>query len=513
MTVTVPRDLAMEWLLQTKGRAVALSSRGKSVSTGTCRGFREPTTQPSDRRRGAGYAAARMSHENALPIVAIVGRPNVGKSTLFNRFAGHRRALVADTPGLTRDRIAEQLEVAGRQILLVDTAGLEPKTEQGLAAAVQAQAESALRDADAILFVVDGKAGLLPEDEAIARTLRRTQKPLSLLVNKIDQPSHHAGRTLDFHRLGFERTRPVSGEHGGGAFDALEELVAALPAAPAEPETEPDEEEGELRIALVGRPNVGKSSLFNRLVGEERVVVSDVPGTTRDAIDTRFEWEGRACVLVDTAGLRRPGRRSGVGEQIGALMTTRSLERAQVALLLLDASEGMTDQDAHIGSLLRKLGCAAVIVANKWDLVAKERRAETLEQIRHGLRFMSDVPLLCVSARTGAQVGKLFALVEKVAAAGSLRIGTAQLNRWLQDVVRRHDPGMARRGQGLTPLRFFYASQVGSRPPTFLLFCSDAEAVLPSYLRFLENRLRESFELEGTPIRLQLRSRRRDEAD
>jgi len=470
-----------------------------------------------------------MRPVNRLPIVAIVGRPNVGKSTLFNRFAGHRRALVADTPGLTRDRIAEKLEVAGRVILLVDTAGLEPKAQQGLAAAVQAQAESAVSEADAILFVVDGKAGLLPEDEAIARTLRRTHKPLSLLVNKIDQPSHHSQRVLDFHRLGFERIRAVSGEHGGGAFDALEELVAQLPQPAAaskeaegprasereegEEESEEPGEDEELRIALVGRPNVGKSSLFNRLVGEERVVVSEIAGTTRDAIDTRIEWEGRPCVLVDTAGLRRPGRRSGVGEQVGALMTTRSLERAHVAVLLLDAREGLTDQDAHIGNLLRSLGCAAVIVANKWDLVPSERRSETLDQIRHGLRFMSDVPLLALSARTGAHVNKLLPRIEKVAKAGTRRIGTAQLNRWLQEVVTRHDPGMARRGQGLRPLRFFYASQVGIRPPTFVLFCSDAEAVLPSYRRFLENRLRESFELEGTPIRLQLRTRRREGGD
>jgi GTP-binding protein len=440
-----------------------------------------------------------------IPIVAIVGRPNVGKSTLFNRYAGHRRALVADSPGLTRDRIIEAIEVEGRRILLVDTAGLEPDSGSGLASAVQAQAESAIHDADAILFVVDGKAGLLPEDEAIAQTLRRTRKPIALAVNKIDRPTHHADRMLDFFRLGFERIHAVSGEHGSGAFDALEDLVAALPPADTPVEEEADDT---LRIAIVGRPNVGKSSLMNRLLGQERVVVSDEGGTTRDAIDIRFEEAGRAFVLVDTAGLRRPGRRKGTGERVGAMMTVRALERAQVAILVVDAGEGFTDQDAHVARLARDVGCAAVVAANKWDLVAPPARREIRETIAHGLRFMADVPVIPLSARTGAGVRKLLPAVVRVADAAGRRIPTAELNRWLQDIAARHPPGMAKRGRGKAPIKLQYASQTGVNPPAFVIFCTDAQSVLPAYRRFLENRLRQTYGFEGTPIRLWLRSRK-----
>lgn len=440
-----------------------------------------------------------------IPIVAIVGRPNVGKSTLFNRFAGHRRALVADTPGLTRDRIAEQLEVAGRHIVLVDTAGLDPDAEAGLESAVQAQAESAIRDADAVLFVVDGKAGLLPEDEEIARTLRRTRKPLVLAVNKVDQPTHHRDRVLEFHGLGFEHVHAVSGEHGGGAFDALEALVGALP-----PEDEaPGDDDDALRIAIVGRPNVGKSSLANRLLGQERVVVSAEAGTTRDAIDVRFEHEGRGYVLVDTAGLRRPGRRRGTGERIGALMTVRALERAEVALLVVDASEGPTDQDAHVGRAIHDLGRAVVVVANKWDLVEAGQRSELRERIDHALRFLVDAPLVNLSALTGAGVAKLLPAVAHVADSAARRIPTGDLNRWLQEVAARNPPGMAKRGKARAPIKFQYASQVGVHPPAFVLFCSDAEGVPPAYRRYLENQLRAAFGFEGTPIRLRLRDRER----
>jgi GTP-binding protein len=446
-----------------------------------------------------------MSSRAAPPIVAIVGRPNVGKSTLFNRYAGHRRALVADSPGLTRDRIIEPMTILDRPILLVDTAGLDLDAASGLPAAVQAQAESALKDADAILFVVDGKAGLLPEDETIARILRRTRKPLLLAVNKIDQPTHHADRVNEFYRLGFEHVVGVSAEHGGGAFDALEQLVEDLGEPPDE--GEPQEAE-EIRVTLVGRPNVGKSSLVNRLLGEERVVVSEQAGTTRDAIDTQIDYDGEAFVLVDTAGLRRPGRREGTGERVGALMAVRSLERADVALLLIDGSEGFTDQDAHVARMIRDLGRAAVVVVNKWDLVGKPDRSDVLEGADHGLRFMADVPIVSISAKTGSGVRKLFPLIQQVAHAGAQRIATAELNRWLADVVARHDPGMARKGNRRHPVKFFYASQVAVRPPSFVLFCNDADSILESYRRFLENRLRETFGFEGTPVRLVLRNRR-----
>ncbi|HIL02529.1 MAG TPA: ribosome biogenesis GTPase Der [Myxococcales bacterium] len=446
-----------------------------------------------------------MDSSAPIPIVAIVGRPNVGKSTLFNRYAGWRRALVADSPGLTRDRIAEELEIQGRAIRLVDTAGLDAAAERGLPAAVQAQAESAVRDADAILFVVDGKAGLLPEDEAIAQTLRRTRKPLSLLVNKIDNPRHHEDRLLDFYSLGFERLKGISAEHGGGAFDALEDLVDALPqnnddAIPTDPAIP--------RIALVGRPNVGKSSLMNRLLGEERVVVSDEAGTTRDAIDIQFEYEGESYVLVDTAGMRRPGRREGTGERVGALMAVRALERAQVALVVVDAEEGLTDQDAHVARLARDMGVSVVIVANKRDRLDGEQRKLALEDVQHGLRFLEDAPIVSLSALTGAGLSRLLPAIRRVTEASLRRVPTAELNRWLADAIRRHDPGMARKGNRTTPLKFLYASQVGVQPPRFVIFCTDPDSVMVSYRRYLENRLRDSFGFEGCPLRVHLRGRR-----
>ena len=338
----------------------------------------------------------------------------------------------------------------------------------------------------------------------MARTLHRSAKVVALLVNKIDVPAHR-DRLGEFHRLGFERTHAVSAEHGTGAWDALEELAEALPECEA---TErPDDG---VRVAVVGRPNVGKSSLVNRLTGADRVVVSEVPGTTRDAVDIRVERDGDTFTLVDTAGLRRPGRRTRTAERGSALMTVRSLERAHVALLLIDASEGVTDQDAHIADLARERGRATVIVANKRDLVAgqgAEAAREREQAIRHALRFMSDAPLLSVSAKTGASVERIFPAVRRVAAAAERTVGTSELNRWLRDAVAQHEPAMAQRGPRRRPLKFFYATQTGVRPPTFVLFCTEPSAVQASYRRYLENRLRESFDFAGTPVRLRLRAR------
>lgn len=444
-------------------------------------------------------------------MVALVGRPNVGKSTLFNRYAGYRRALVADQPGLTRDRIAEKIDVEGRTIWLVDTAGLDASSHgENLETAVQAQAQSAVDSADVILFIVDGKLGLVPEDEAIAATLRRSGKAIGLLVNKIDQPKHHQDRLNDFYRLGIEHTFAVSGEHGVGAFAALESVLESLPSdfAPDDSDSPEDTSESRpTRIAIVGRPNVGKSSIANRLAGENRVVVSDSPGTTRDAVDISISRDGEDYVLVDTAGIRKIARRKGPGERGGALMTLRSLERAELALLVVDAAEGIADQDARVASLMREQGCAALVLANKWDLVDADRREDVLADIAHGLRFMSDVSIVPVSAQTGAGFGALFRKLRKVAAASQLRISTADLNRWLQDVSEKHPPSMASRGFSRKPNKLFYASQVAVAPPVFIVFCSDPKAIQTSYVRFLENRLRESFGFEGTPVRVRLRAR------
>jgi len=445
-------------------------------------------------------------------IVAIVGRPNVGKSTLFNRYAGRRRALVADVAGLTRDRIAEEVEIEGRRILIVDTAGLDPAANDSLGAAIQAQARSAVAEADAVLFVVDGKAGLLPEDEEIARTLRKSDKPLVVAVNKIDVPSHH-DRIHEFHSLGLEPVLAVSAEHGSGAFDALEQLVERLPAPPA---TQSFEEDDALRIAIVGRPNAGKSSLVNRLAGQERVVVSEVPGTTRDSVDIRIERTGegvssRPLVLVDTAGLRRAAKRAERLERGSALMTVRSLERAEAALILLDATEDVSDQDARVVNVVADSGCAAVVVLNKWDLIDSPEESERVrKQLEHTFRFAAHYPVVSLSALTGLRLPRLWPAIERVHEAGGRRIPTGELNRWLEETVARHEPSMARRGSSRRPIRFFYATQAGTHPPTFYLFCTEPRSVLPSYLRFLENRLRERFDFAGTPVRLRLRSRHSD---
>jgi GTP-binding protein len=440
------------------------------------------------------------------PIVAIVGRPNVGKSTLFNRYAGYRRALVDDVPGVTRDRIAEEIEVGRRRVLVVDTAGLDPDPDSKVDAAVQGQARAALELADAILFVVDGRSGLVPQERELARWLQRTQKPVAVCVNKIDAPQH-APLVAEFHALGLPRVAGVSAEHGSGAWDLLEELVAALP-PPGEGAPTPATERAEepVRIALVGRPNVGKSSLLNRLLGEERVVVSDEPGTTRDAIDVALDVGGRRYVFVDTAGIRRPGRRDRLAERGSALMAIRAIERADVVLVLIDGSEGFRDQDMHLLGLVRERGRACALLVNKTDLVGARGKALAGE-VERRMRGMPDVPVLNVSALTGKGTGRVLGLARRLAAAAGLEIPTAELNRWLQDAVAKHEPAMAQRGPRRRPMKFFYATQTATRPPTFVLFCTEPAAVQPAYRRFLENRLRERFDLAGVPVRLRLRKR------
>jgi GTP-binding protein len=445
-----------------------------------------------------------------LPIVAIVGRPNVGKSTLFNRYAGRRRVLVEDQPGVTRDRIAEEIEVEGRRVLLVDTAGLDPDADSEIESAVQEQVREAIEGADAILFVVDGQAGLLPQEEELATELRRSQQPVLVAVNKIDAPGH-SSRVFEFHALGLDPVRGVSGEHATGAWDALEELVAALP--PATEEAEPEPQRG-LRVALVGRPNVGKSSLLNRLAGENRVVVSNEPGTTRDSIDVALELDGQRYVFVDTAGLRRSAKRDRHVERGSALMTLRAIERAEVALVLIDAEEGITDQDVRVLSLVRERGCACAMVVNKWDLIEKaedEDDARRLEDmIERRLRPMSDTPVVRISAKTGRGMKRVLPLARKISEAAAIKISTSELNRWLKECTELHEPAMASKGVHRRPIKFFYATQTEARPPTFLLFCTDPQSIQMHYRRFLENRLRETFDLAGVPVRLRLRKRSQD---
>jgi GTP-binding protein len=420
--------------------------------------------------------------------------------------------LVENTPGVTRDRIAEEVEVGDRRVLLVDTAGLDPDAEGGMEGAVQSQAQEALESADAVLLVVDGQAGLMPQERELANILRRSARPVAVGVNKIDAPGH-APRVLEFHALGLPVVRGISAEHASGAWDLLEELVAALPEAPEE-EAESVGEGAPCRVAIVGRPNVGKSSLLNRLLGETRVVVSSTPGTTRDAIDIELEHDGQPFVFVDTAGLRRPGRRGERVERGSALMTVRAIERADVALVLMDADEGFTDQDARVLSLVRERGCAAALLVNKWDLLAEapDRVKRLEDELARRLRPMADVPILRLSAKTGKGTGRIFPASLQLQAAASLQVPTSELNRWLKESTARHEPAMATRGARRRPLKFFYATQVASRPPTFVLFCTDPTAIQTSYKRFLENQLRERFPLAGVPVRLRLRRRRPEDA-
>ena len=439
-----------------------------------------------------------------VPVVALVGRPNVGKSRLFNRYAGRRKALVQGTPGITRDRIAAEIEVDGRRILLVDTAGLDASTDSELSQAVQRQAREAVLQADGILFVVDSRAGLLPEDEAIARTLRKSAQPLAVLVNKVDGHDQ-LDRVGEFYRLGMEPLCATSGEHGLGAFDALEQLVERLPReaiAPEEPSADTP-----IRIAFVGKPNVGKSTLVNRLVGEERVVVSDEPGTTRDSVELQLERDGQVYELIDTAGLRRRGRRDRLVEHGSALMTLRSLERAEVAFLMIDGSTGFADQDARIANLVSERGCAIGILANKWDRIPEGQGESVRRAITRELRFLSHSPIVSLSALRGTRVNRVLQLAKTLRESAQRRIPTAELNRWLTEATRRHEPAMAQRGPRKRPIKFFYATQTGVSPPRFVLFCTEPGSVRPTYLRFLENQLRDTFGFDGTPVRLTLRSR------
>jgi len=431
----------------------------------------------------------------ALPVVAIVGRPNVGKSSLFNRYAGRRRALVLDTPGITRDRIVEEVTVEGRRVLVVDTAGLDPDAEAGLPAAIQAQARAAVAEADAILFVTDAQSGCLPEDEAIARALRRTSKPVTLAVNKMDRPSH-AARMADFYKLGIERTRAVSAEHATGAWDALEELVAALPPAA---EAEVARDDTAVRIAIVGRPNVGKSSLVNALVGADRVMVSEIAGTTRDSIDVRLSRGGREYLFVDTAGIRRKGKTTDSAELLSIVASRKAIDRARLVVIVFDASAGITAQDATIAGYAEEAGRGVLLVANKWDLIEKDaaRVSGLKEDAKRRFIFLRKAPFLPLSATTGKGVQRLLPEADALAKRFTTRMSTGELNRLLQKSYEREEP----RGRSGRNMRIRYAVQVAAEPPLIRLFADRTEPLHFSFERFLQNRIREKWNLNGVPLK------------
>jgi GTP-binding protein len=435
------------------------------------------------------------------PTVAIVGRPNVGKSTLFNRLVGGRRALVRDTPGVTRDRLHGACEFGGWRGTIVDTGGLDPGARETLTAQVRAQILAAIAEADALLFVVDARDGVTALDLEVAAVLRRVAKPVWTVANKVDTA---AGESLlgDIHRLGLAPVVPVSAEHGRGVAELLELLAARLPASASMPEPSAVTP---VRIAVVGRPNVGKSSLVNAIAGQERVVVHDEPGTTRDAVDTLVTVGERPYLLVDTAGMRRKGRTVEALDKLAAVMARRSLERADLALVVLDGQDGATAQDAHIAGYADDAGRAVILVVNKWDLVSGADRAPALVRtLRERLPFLAHAPVVFTSARLGTGIPLLFETVARVAADYAREISTGELNRVLNAATTRRPPAGVR---GKT-LRVFYATQTGTRPPTFLLFVNDPNALHFSYERYLVSALRDAFGFAGCPVRIRVRRRR-----
>jgi GTP-binding protein len=450
------------------------------------------------------------------PIVALVGRPNVGKSTLFNRIVGRRLAVVHDQPGTTRDRLHAPAEWNDVLFTVVDTGGIEilpdtvvagrrPGPERVLAQdsapfipLMRAQAGQAIQEADIVIFITDVASGLTAGDSEVADILRRARCPVFLVANKADNARLRQA-ALEFYALGLGAVHPISALHGTGVADLLDEVVGALPSS------EPEVEDERVKLAIVGRPNVGKSSLLNRLLGEERAIVSPIPGTTRDAIDTYLEWEGAPVTLIDTAGIRRRGKIGRGVERYSVLRALRAIQRADVALLVIDGVEGVTAQDAHVASLILDEWASVVVLINKWDAVEKDTHtmAEYTKWVRETLRFLDYVPVLFISALTGQRVHKVVPAALLVQEARFRRISTGDLNRLVQGALARHAPP-SKRGKRL---KIYYVSQPGVDPPTFVFHVNNPDLVHFSYERYLENRLREAYEFSGTPLRLLFRRR------
>lgn len=433
------------------------------------------------------------------PVIVIVGRPNVGKSTLFNRLSRSKTALVDDRPGITRDRLYTRVTHGGVTVGLVDTGGFEDLDQDPLLREVRTQVKRAVEDSDRVIFMVDGREGVMPGDEEMAQVLRRAGKEVFLAVNKIDGPEHdHLAH--EFHRLGFKRVHPISAAHGYGVKAFIGDAVRGLPASEAE-----KDDPSQIRVSVLGRPNAGKSSLINRILKQDRLVVSELPGTTRDTVDTLFRHETREYLLIDTAGIRRKSRVRAKIDKFSMIKAIKSLERCHVALILIDAGEGVSDQDARICGYALERGRGIVLVVNKWDLVKGDTAKRRLldKALERQLRFASFAPRVNVSALTGERVMKLFGKVNTVYDQFSKRIGTGTLNRCIQKVIERHPPPWAGRGR----LKFFYAAQSRTRPPTFVIFVNRPDMLHFSYERFLMNQLRQELGLEHTPLKLRFRKR------
>ncbi len=443
-----------------------------------------------------------------MAVVAIVGRPNVGKSTLFNRLCRKRQALVDDQPGVTRDRLSAPVEYAGRRFLLMDTGGFTDPDTGTFAEAMRRQVFLALEEADAVIFLADARTGLHPDDRALVDLLRKSSKPVFYAVNKVDGREQEL-HVAEFYALGVEKIYPVSAAHGLGVYDLMDDVTASLPPAW---EDDMQDENPEIRVAVVGRPNTGKSTLVNALLGEERVIVSPVPGTTRDAVDTPLEIQGRRFLLIDTAGIRRKGRTREKLEKLSVVKALESIDRSHVVVLMVDAVEGVTDQDLHVGGYVQERGRGCLIALNKWDAVPKDPKwlRRFLEDVRDRFRFLPFAPILTLSALEKKRVSRVLPLVTEIFDQFNKRVTTGMVNRVLAGVTAKHEPPLVSGRR----LKFFYATQASTRPPTFVIFCNEPEKIHFSYERFLTNQFREAFGMDKTPVRLVFRerSRRSDES-
>ena len=437
----------------------------------------------------------------AKPLVAIVGRPNVGKSMLFNKLTGQRTSIVEDTPGVTRDRIYGECEWCGRSFSLVDTGGIEPDTDSEMLKFMRRQAEIGIELADAIIMVVDVRSGVTAADQDVATMLRKSRKPVCLAVNKCDSIGLVNPDVFEFYSLGIGDLFETSAVHGHGTGDMLDWVLANIPE-----DEETDEEDEVIKVAIVGKPNVGKSSLLNRILGEERVIVSNVAGTTRDAIDSYFENETGKYCFIDTAGMRRKSKVDDAIEKFSNMRSVAAIERADVCLILVDANEGVTEQDTKIAGLVHEAGKAAIIVVNKWDAV-EDKETNTMRDkendVRHDLAYMTYAPVVFLSALTGARVDKIFQTIQDVHAQNTSRITTGALNSVLADATARVQPPTDKGRR----LKIYYMTQASTKPPHFVIFCNDARLFHFSYQRYLENQIREVFGLQGTPIRITIRQK------
>ena len=434
------------------------------------------------------------------PLIAIVGRPNVGKSMLFNKLVGQRLSIVEDTPGVTRDRLYAEAEWRNRKFDLEDPGGIEPSADSQILAFMRQQAEIAIQHATVILFVCDIKTGLTASDQEVANMLLRSQKPVVLAVNKMDQVGITNPDIYEFYNLGLGDPIAVSAVHGHGTGDLLDACMEYFP-----PEDEEEEEDDVIKVAVIGKPNVGKSSLVNRILGEQRVIVSDMAGTTRDAVDSYFENQKGKYLFIDTAGMRKKSKVDDRIEKFSVLRATMAIERADVCLILVDANEGVTEQDTKVAGLAHEAGKACIIVVNKWDAIEKDDKTmdHMRQDIRRDLSYMTYAPIVFISALTGQRVDRLFDLINYVNDQASLRITTGMLNTVLADATARVQPPTDKGRR----LKIYYMTQIGIKPPHFVCFCNDAKLFHFSYQRYLENQIRSTFGLEGTPVRLTIRQK------